>query len=411
MSEEPPAEPLPLLEIRHGLPDVTESRAGLDRIVEQFAAGSGPVAIDAERASGYRYSQRAYLVQLARHGAGTALVDPVGFGDVPNESLEPLADAIGSAEWIIHAASQDLLCLAELGMRPRTLFDTELAGRLLNLPRVGLATLVEEFLGVRLRKEHSAVDWSRRPMPASWLEYAALDVEPLVELRDILAGMLEDAGKSEWARQEFAYWTTLPFRGPRIEPWRRTSGIHRIRGRRGLAVVREIWQLRDDRARESDTAQGRHLPDAGIIEMAAALPRSIREIERLPAFRRPRPKHFVRELSAALERARALPDRDLPPLAAPTDGPPHPRAWAHKYPEAAARLGQCREAVTAVATKQDVPAENLISPDAIRRLAWAPPAPVTTETVAAQLAANGARPWQIELVAKPLAEAVGTPTA
>jgi ribonuclease D len=406
MNAESTPDPLPLLEIRHGLPAVTETRSGLDSVVKQFAGGSGPVAIDAERASGYRYSQRAYLVQLAREGAGTALVDPVGFGDVPNESLKPLADAISGVEWIIHAASQDLQCLAQLGMRPKALFDTELAGRLLNLPRVGLATLVEEFLGVRIRKEHSAVDWSKRPMPTSWLEYAALDVEPLIAVRDSLVTRLAQAGKAEWARQEFAYWTTLPFPGPRNEPWRRTSGIHRIRGRRGLAVVREIWEARDRIARDTDTAPGRLLADTAIVEVAASMPGSMRELERLPSFRRARSRPMAQQAWAAVDRVQRLGDRELPTLVAATDGPPHPRAWVHKQPAAAVRLGHCREVIAAVAADQDVPAENLISPDAVRRLAWSPPQPLTVAAVVDQLASSGARPWQIDLVAASLTPAL-----
>ena len=87
-----------------------------------------------------------------------------------------LAAALEGTQWILHAASQDLPCLAEVNLRPGSLFDTELAGRLLGYPRVGLATLVEVIMGQSMRKEHSAVDWSKRPLPKPWLEYAALDV-------------------------------------------------------------------------------------------------------------------------------------------------------------------------------------------------------------------------------------------
>ena len=180
-TEDVPPEPAPLLELRDGLPAIVDTDAALAETVASFAAGTGPVAIDAERASGYRYSARAYLVQLRRNGSGTALVDPIAFDD-----LKPLAEALGDAEWILHAANQDLACLAAVGLRPTTLFDTELAGRLLGYPRVGLATLVETVAGRSLRKEHSAVDWSTRPLPGPWLEYAALDVEALLELRDVL---------------------------------------------------------------------------------------------------------------------------------------------------------------------------------------------------------------------------------
>ena len=125
------------------------------------------------------------------------------------------------------------------------LAGTELAGRLLGYPRVGLATLVETITGLRMRKEHSAVDWSTRPLPGPWLEYAALDVEVLIELREVLGRELEETGKAEWARQEFAHLVASPGLGPRQDPWRRTSGMHRARGRRAMAAVRELWQTRD----------------------------------------------------------------------------------------------------------------------------------------------------------------------
>ncbi len=198
------------------------------------------MALDAERASGYRYSQRAYLVQLRRGGAGTALIDPL-----PLPDLKALDAAIAEAEWVLHAASQDLPCLAELGLRPRRLFDTELAARLAGFERVGLAALTEQLLGFSLEKHHSAADWSSRPLPESWLTYAALDVELLTDLRDALDAELTRQGKSEWAAEEFAALVRTGARPPRVraEPWRRTSGIHRVRGRAGagpgpLAVVR-----------------------------------------------------------------------------------------------------------------------------------------------------------------------------
>ena len=147
------------------------------------------MAVDAERAHGFRYSQRAYLIQLRRAGAGTHLIDPIAFGQPADLSVRS-ATALADAEWVIHAASQDLPCLYEVGLVPRTLFDTELAARLLGYPRVALGTMLEELLGVRLLKEHSAADWSTRPLPSEWLNYAALDVELLVELRDRLAAEL-----------------------------------------------------------------------------------------------------------------------------------------------------------------------------------------------------------------------------
>src|SRR5690606_42005271 len=108
--------------------------------------------------------------------------------------------AVAEAGIVLHAASQDLPCLLELGFRPRRIFDTELAGRLLGYERVGLGTMVENVLGLRLEKGHSAADWSTRPLPEAWLRYAALDVEVLVELRDALHRELTETGRSEERR-------------------------------------------------------------------------------------------------------------------------------------------------------------------------------------------------------------------
>jgi ribonuclease D len=405
----PPEESVaPLLTLRGGLPPVITTQAELDETVQALAAGSGSIAVDAERASGYRYSQRAYLIQLRREGAGTFLIDPLPFGDVPNDSLAPLSAAVAHSEWILHAASQDLPCLAELGMRPNRLFDTELAGRLLNYPRVGLAVMVEGLLGYSMRKEHSAVDWSRRPMPASWLRYAALDVEMLIELRNRLAEQLLTTGKSDWAEQEFAAWAQMGPPAPRSEPWRRTSGIHRVRGRRGLAIVRELWTARDDIARASDTAPGKILRDVAIVEAAQAAPASRRALLLVPGFGG-RSRRHEREFADAVARARALPEADLPAVSAAHTGPPPPRVWASRFPAAAARIAACREQVSALAAEYDLPQENLLEPDAVRRLAWAPPEEITPETVRAALQSFGARPWQVELTAPGIAAALAGP--
>jgi ribonuclease D len=403
---EPDRPEAPLLELDAPLPEVVETAQGLADLVDRFAAGSGAFAIDAERASGYRYSQRAYLIQIRRHGAGTALIDPAPFGDVPNTVFEPLAAAVGDAEWIIHAASQDLACLAELGLRPTALFDTELAGRLLNYPRVGLASLVEELLGFRMRKEHSAVDWSKRPLPEPWLLYAALDVEPLADLRDALAVKLDESDKREWAAQEFAAWAAADPAPPRREPWRRTSGIHRVRGRRGLALVREMWELRDDLARRRDVTANRILSDSAIVEAAQAAPKSRSALGRLPTFSNRGAQRYVREFWEAVATASQLAESDLPSVSAVNDGPPPPRVWPEKNPVAAARLRRCRDRVMELAAEADLPQENLITPDSVRRLAWEPPDPISGATVAEALAGLGARPWQVGLVSEPLAEAL-----
>lgn len=394
-------EPAPLLQLREPRPPVIETNAALEDYCRALAAGTGPVAIDAERASGYRYSQRAYLIQVRREGTGIGLIDPIAF-----DHLADLNTAIGPNEWILHAATQDLVCLAEVGLRPQRLFDTELAARLLNLPRVGLATLVEHYLGKSLAKEHSAVDWSTRPLHDSWLEYAALDVEVLCELRDLLAVELEAAGKLGWAAEEFE--SLLSFTGPprREDPWRRTSGIHRARGRRALAIVQSVWETRDAIAAERDTTPGRILPDASIIELATHPPRSLAELGEMRIMRNRGPRRFLKQWLGAVARVIDLPDDALPPVSPQRGGLPPPRSWAEKSPEAAARLSRSREVIVKIAATHDLPTENLLSPSTVRALAWQPPADPTVEAVAEALIADGARRWQVGLTSEQLAAAI-----
>ncbi len=397
-----PAEPAkPLLRLTEPLPAVVDTSDTLDRVATRIAAGTGPIAVDAERASGYRYSQRAYLVQLRRDGAGTALVDPTTFDD-----LNGLATAMADAEWVLHAATQDLPCLAEVGLVPSRLFDTELAARLLNLRRVGLATLVEELLGARLAKEHSAVDWSTRPLPVPWLEYAALDVEVLLELRGLLAAQLEEAGKDGWAEEEFTALAT--FTGPerRPDPWRRTSGIHKVRGRRALGVVRKLWEARDQLAADRDVTPGRLLSDAAIVEAATALPRGRQATQQLSGMRHRQSRRHLEHWMEAIEQSLAVPEAELPPMSGTTEGLPPPRVWPDRNPPAAARLTGCRTVVAELCATHNLPAENLLLPEAVRRLAWSPPEPADEQAVAEFLRSAGAREWQVGLTAGRFAAAM-----
>jgi ribonuclease D len=396
--------PRPMLSLRQGLPHVVQTPAELREACEAVLAGSGPVAIDAERASGYRYSNRAYLVQVRREGAGTWLIDPIPF-----DSLDPLQAALEDTEWILHAATQDLPCLAEVGLRPTRLFDTELAGRLLGYPRVGLATLVETVLGQRLAKEHSAVDWSTRPLPEPWLEYAALDVEPLVELREAQVAELEAAGKTEWAQQEFDFVRGF-VQAPRVEPWRRTSGLHKVRGRRGLAAVRELWDARDEIAANRDVTPGRILPDSAIVTAAHVLPSDRATLLGTKGFHGRGAERYANRWVAALRSAVEMPESELPKRSPRTDGPPTPRAWAERDPVAARRLSQARAAMTTLAKELDLPVENLLTPDHLRRTLWTPPSTrepdQLTAAVRDQLEGYGARPWQLDLATPVLVSAI-----
>ena len=398
-ADENPAPPPPgAVQAEHVTVDVISDRAGYLAAVAAIGAGTGPIAIDAERASGYRYSQRAYLIQVFRREAGTFLFDPPAIG-----AFTELNDAVAGEEWIIHAASQDLTCLREVGLKPTRLFDTELAARLAGLPRVGLGAVVEDLLGIHLAKEHSAADWSTRPLPQSWLVYAALDVELLVDLRDALADLLERGGKSEILKQEFTSVLSRDFVIVRTEPWRRLSGVHAIRGVRNLAVARELWETRDAYAREIDTAPGRLVPDAALVVAARVLPETKRELASLKEFTGRASRSQIDRWWNAIQAG--MVSTDLPVLRVPGETVPPPRVWADKNPEADKRLKTARAALTDVSTAMSIPMENLLTPELLRRLAWAPPEPVTGETIAGALTAAGARAWQIDATAQVIAKA------
>ena len=375
-----------------------ETRESYREAVDAIAAGSGPIAIDAERASGYRYSQRAYLIQVFRRDAGTFLFDPPAIGD-----FIELNEAISGEEWILHAASQDLSCLREVGLNPTRLFDTELAARLAALPRVGLGTVVESLLGIHLAKEHSAADWSTRPLPQSWLVYAALDVELLVDLREVMGTILDEAGKSQIAAQEFEAVLRRDLTIVRNEPWRRLSGVHSVSGGKNLAVARELWQARDDYAREIDMAPGRLVPDSALVAAARALPKSKRDLASIKAFTGRASRSQIDRWWLAIQAGVA--STDPPLLRATGESIPPPRVWAEKNPEADRRLKLARAAVTEVSTLMNIPVENLLTPESLRRLAWAPPAPLDLPSVQSAMRELGARDWQREATAEVIHDA------
>lgn len=396
----------PLTEPSEGLTGVVDTAAALAETTAAFRAGSGPVAVDAERASGYRYGQSAYLVQLRRDGAGTALIDPQAVPD-----LGELSAALAPAEWVLHAANQDLPCLAEVGMEPAALFDTELAARLLGYERVGLATMVANVLGLELAKEHSAADWSTRPLPEDWLRYAALDVEVLVELRSRLGAELAEAGKLDWAVQEFEAVRTASPPAPRRDPWRRTSGSHQVRDGLGLAIVRELWTAREAQARSADIAPGRVLTDAAIVAAAVSRPDTMPALAQLPGFRTKNAARRMRTWFEALQRVQDLDPSRYPSRRAPaSDTLPPPKAWRDRNPEGAQRLTVVRATVRTIAEELHLPQENLLTPEYQRRLAWSPPQDLRADSIADSLRALGARDWQVQAVADPLSHELLTAT-
>jgi ribonuclease D len=394
-----------LLHPADGVPAMIETEEAFDAALTALAQGVGPYAFDAERASGFKYSARAYLIQIKRTGGGLHLIDPIPFGP-GHRCFAELNNLIANEEVILHASTQDLPCLRELGINPQILFDTELGGRIAGLARVGLGPLLESQMGVSLAKEHSAADWSKRPLPAEWLNYAALDVELLVELRDKVYTLLVDAKKWSWAEQDFAAIISAPAPAPRIDPWRRTSGMHKIKKRLQMAVVRELWQARDEIAQGADVSPSRLLSDAAITELAQNAEKSpITNRKHLEKILRPlglrarwleNASTWITSITTALE----LPEDQWPEARSKTDTLPPIKLWRERFPEKFIPLSHARFNLAAKAQELSIPLENLISPELVRRICWSAP----ESSVLAALEALGARRWQSEIAA-PILEA------
>ncbi len=398
----------PLLFPRNGLPELVTTNEGLSEVIASLDKGHGPIAIDAERASGYKYSQRAYLIQIFRRGGGLHLVDPITANSAA--LWKELGEKFSAEEWIIHASTQDLPCLTELGLYPKILFDTELGARIAGSPRVGLGPLAESLLNISLAKEHSAVDWSKRPLNPEWLTYAALDVDVLVDLRDKVYELLVETKKLKWAQEDFAHILANYAPGvekpPRKDPWRRTSGMHKVRDRRVLAIIKTLWYARDEYAAKIDIAPGRVFNDEALVVTALGKPTTLEEMRRMLTKRSRLQNLPLTDWFELVRAALALQPDELPELRTPSSSLPPPKLWKDRNPLGYARLTHARAAVIAAATELNMPAENLISPEAVRKLVWPnPPSGIDlAQYIAQALLESSARPWQVEALTELLIE-------
>ncbi|MDO4664729.1 MAG: HRDC domain-containing protein [Actinomycetaceae bacterium] len=372
-----------------GIPPLTRRASDIAVIAKQLKNGKGPVAIDAERASGVTYSQSAYLIQLRREGAGTVLIDPK-----LNKDLSAIGSALVGAEWILHAADQDLPCLAAVGMVPDKLFDTEIAARLLGFESIGLAACTRFVLGKELVKDHQANDWSYRPLPPDWLRYAALDVELLIPLRNRMAQALVAAGKWQWAVAEMEHVRTAPPHVGIPKTWRDTPGIGKISDRRSLEILRRLWLEREEIAAYQNIAPGKILSNKTLILAALARPKNRRELLNIGKFRDKTARQNLSAWARAVRGAAETPQSALPQVTRP------PRQ--HFSKEAKGRLVTIKQAVRQLATELRIWPENLLSPRAQKALASA-----DNQQIEQTLLAAGARQWQIELITPLFSELLG----
>jgi ribonuclease D len=271
------------------------------------------VAVDTEAASFHRYRDRIYLLQLSTRDR-TALIDPLALADLaPVGAL--LADA--QVEKVFHDADYDLRVLdRDYGFRAVRLFDTRIAAQLAGEPAIGLAALLDKYLGITLAKEHQKADWSLRPLPPEMLAYAAADTRHLLDLRDALERRLHDLGRLGWAGEEFGRVEGLRWTGA---PEGDADGYLRVKGAKGLppralAAFRELHRWRERVAEREDKAPFRVIGNDALLAVSRALPLAPADLGRIKEL----PASLARRHSAALleavARALALPERDLPRL-------------------------------------------------------------------------------------------------
>ncbi len=396
---------------REPLRPVVDTPTALAECLAALKRGSGEVAFDAERAHGHRYWPKAYLFQIRREGGGTWLIDPVAFEADRRADLTAVARACGDATWLLHAATQDLPCMAEVGIYPQKLFDTELAARLLGESQVSLAALLDSKLGLRLKKAHSAANWASRPLPESWLTYAALDVDYLTDLAAVLREELDSAGRRDWAEQEFTHilttFATPP--EPRAEPWRRLSGLQGLRTAKQLAIARALWEERDRIAQSLDRPPGRIVPDSAIVEVASLAVKdgpfpNGDDLRGVPGFQQRGAQRYRTNWVRTLADVAALEPSQYPNRRESRVGFGHPRTWARSNPAAAERWRPIRAAVDELAASLRIQASLVAPPTILQELAYRG----SLGDVAAELGRAGARPWQVELVAPVVVAALQT---
>ena len=401
--EETPATPLTASRLPYHL---VEDDEGLAAAIEVITSTEEPLALDAERASGFRYGQRAYLIQVGVFGKAIYLIDPVA--QYSEFLWANLIGVLSNKPWIIHAASQDIPCLTELDIKPTKILDTELGSRLLGLPRVSLGTITEHYLALKLAKEHSAVDWSERPLRKEWLEYAALDVDVLHELWECVQADLVSNEKLAIASEEFEFLTVPQNKPAKVDQWRSMTGLHEVKDARSLTIAKHMWEAREQLAMDRDYAPGRLIPDAAIVAVVKALPKSKSELSSLRSFTGKASRTFLDTWWDAYTQGTTT--KNLVELRIKSTGIPNHRNWPQKFPEANARLVAAKAVISELSTNMNMPPENILSPDTMRAICFEPPFELSTASVSDFLRSKLARNWQIAAVAEMFVEALATTT-
>ena len=370
---------------------LVESPAALEEALAELKR-EPLLAVDTEAASFHRYHDRVYLVQVSSRSR-TIIVDPLAAGD-----LAPFGGVLTdpNVEVVFHDADYDLRLLdQQYGFGATCLFDTRIAAQLLNEPGIGLAALLEKYLGVSLDKRFQRADWSLRPLSADMLRYAAADTRHLPELRDILRERLVEQGRLGWAEEEFSLLEQVRWGASDGEApgYLRVKGAKALRGR-SLAALRELYQWRDEAAARSDRAAFRIMNTEPLIEIAKTLPTDVAGLRAIRGVGADLVERRGREMLAAVQRALALPEEDLPRIERAPRRIPDPALDA--------RVEQLKAKRNELALRFDL-APGVLCPNAtLEAIARAMP-----QSLSELRAITGVRQWQAAALGEELLAAVG----
>jgi len=370
-----------------------QSQPELEDLFERLR-GAPLLAVDTEAASFHRFIDRVYLLQISSRDE-TAVVDPLAVA-----SLAPFAEALAdpAVEIVFHDADYDLRLLdREYGFRASHIFDTRVAAQLLNEPGVGLAALLEKYLGVRLDKRFQRADWSARPLSAEMLDYAASDTRYLPRLRDILKEQLEARGRMAWADEEFALLDGIRWSPPEGEPgYLRLKGAKALKGRE-LAVLRELHEWREGVAQRTDRATFRILNNEAMLTMSRRPPTDMAALKAIPGIGNEQAERRGREILAAVQRGLGIPDRDLPRVE---------RSPRRPYdPAFEARVERLKSVRNQAATRLELAPGVLCPNGTLEAIARTNPQGLDALAALPEL-----RRWQLAEIGPELLAAVGEPT-
>jgi len=351
----------------------------LTALVDELA-GCRAIGFDTEADSLHHYTEKVCLLQLTAFRGDSWLIDPLAVRD-----LAPLAPVFADATVlkVVHGGDNDVTSMRrDFGFAFRTMFDTAIAARLLGDTEVGLQALVRDLLGIELSKGSQRDDWSKRPLTPKQEDYALGDVAHLMALAAKLTERLAAAGRTAWAREEFAALASLPPAKKRTGPddFRRIKGSARL-SRRQQAVLRALYHWREARAAAADRPPFKIVGPEILLAMAEQIPASLDDVARaLASYPRQAGEHAT--VLAAITEALALPEAELPSRE-PGDRTPLPAAARH-------RIEALRTWRAEQATRARLEPALILPQRVIDRLALAGP-----QTLAELAAVDGVRQWRV----------------